>query len=114
MVSYVFARETLKGIPDRPGDLAAGYRTPATIWGTAGALRTFRVSTALFCVVSLSAYLYVDSVAYLIASLGCAVAPALVTVALVRGTPTLGVVQRAVAFSGLVFTSGMVPLLLLG
>jgi 4-hydroxybenzoate polyprenyltransferase len=112
--TYVFAREILKGVPDRPGDLAAGYRTPATRLGEAGALRMFRGAVALFCAASVAAYFYVDDVAYLVASLVCAVGPALRTVGMVRNAPSTETVNRAVAFSGLVFASGVIPLLLLG
>jgi geranylgeranylglycerol-phosphate geranylgeranyltransferase len=110
---YIFARETLKGVPDRLGDVAAGYRTPATSLGEAGALIVFRWSSALFCVASPAAYLFVDNVPYLVASLLCAIAPALRTVRMVRGVPSVEAVNKAVAFSGLVFASGLVPLLLL-
>ena len=113
VVAYVFSREVLKSVPDRHGDLAAGYHTPATVLGESGALVAFRWASALFCIASLAAYLYVDDRWYLVASILFAVVPALRTVFMVRGSPSLQVVNTAIAFSGLVFTSGIVPLLLL-
>jgi 4-hydroxybenzoate polyprenyltransferase len=110
---YVFAREVIKGIPDRPGDLAAGYRTPATVLGEAGALRLFRGAAVAFCAASVAAYLVADDPAYLAASLVCGVLPTLRTLAMVRGTPSADALSRAIAFSGLVFAAGVVPLLLL-
>jgi hypothetical protein len=50
----------------------------------------------------------------LAAALICAVAPAARTLWLVRSTPSQTAVTAAIAFSGLVFGLGLVPLLLLG
>lgn len=112
---YVFGRETLKGIPDRPGDAAAGYRTIATAFGPPVALAVFRSAALVFCAGAVVAVLVAGHrPTYLVAALVCAVAPAIRTLWLVRGTPSHAVVTAAIAFSGLVFGLGLVPLLLLG
>jgi geranylgeranylglycerol-phosphate geranylgeranyltransferase len=114
IVTYVFSREVLKSVPDRPGDLAAGYHTPATVLGEPGALTVFRWASAVFCIASLAAYAYADDAWYLVASILFAVVPALRTLYMVKGAPSLQAINAAIAFSGLVFTSGLVPLVLLG
>jgi 4-hydroxybenzoate polyprenyltransferase len=110
---FVFARETLKSVPDRLGDIAAGYHTIATNWGVSGALSVFRSAAAVFCLASLAATLTVDNLAYLPAAVVCAVIPTLHTIRLVKGSPTPIAVNAAIAFSGRVFALGVVPLLLM-
>lgn len=111
---FVFGRETLKGVPDRRGDMAAGYRTIATALGEAGALTVFRWTSGAFCLAAVGASLVAADIAYLAAALVCAVVPTLRTLQMVSGRPSLQVVDRAVQFSGLVFLLGVIPLLLLG
>jgi 4-hydroxybenzoate polyprenyltransferase len=112
---YVFGREILKGIPDRRGDQAAGYRTIATEWGLPVALAVFRSTALAFCAGAVAAVLLADrTLAYLAAATVCALAPTMRTLWLVRGTPSPTAVNAAIAFSGLVFGLGLVPLLLLG
>jgi 4-hydroxybenzoate polyprenyltransferase len=113
VVLYVFAREVLKGIPDRLGDIAAGYHTVATELGVSGALSVFRLAAAAFCTAAVVVFLVVDDAAYLVAILVCAVVPMLRTVRLVRGSPSDDTVNAAVSFSGVVFALGVIPLLLL-
>ena len=84
---FVFARETLKSVPDRLGDIAAGYHTIATQCGESGALSVFRSAAAVFCLASLAATLMVDNLAYLPAAVVCAVIPTLHTIRLVKGSP---------------------------
>ena len=110
---FVFAREILKCIPDRLGDIAAGYHTVATELSVSAALRVFRSAAAAFCVATVVVFLVVDNAAYLVAVLVCAVAPMMHTVRLVRGSPSIDTVNAAVSFSGLVFALGVIPLLLL-
>jgi 4-hydroxybenzoate polyprenyltransferase len=112
---YVFGRETLKGIPDRRGDTAAGYRTIASECGLPVALAVFRSTALVFCAGAAAAVLVTDHrLAYLVAAAVCALAPTMRTVWLVRGTPSPAAVTNAIEFSGLVFGLGLVPLLLLG
>lgn len=110
---FVFARETLKSVPDRLGDIAAGYHTIATQCGESGALSVFRSAAALFCLASLAATLMVDNLAYLPAAVVCAVIPTLHTIRLVKGSPAPTAVNAAISFSGRVFALGVVPLLLM-
>jgi geranylgeranylglycerol-phosphate geranylgeranyltransferase len=113
-VLYVFGREVMKGIPDRPGDIAAGYRSPATVLGGDGALRLYRVAAVTFCVASLGVTVIVEDPLYLAASIAFAVGPTIRTMLMVRGRPSTSEVESAIAFSGLVFASGLIPLLALG
>lgn len=110
---FVFARETLKSVPDRLGDIAAGYHTIATQLGESAALSVFRSAAAAFCLTSLAATLLVDNLAYLPAAVVCAVIPTLHTIRLVKGSPTPIAVNAAISFSGYVFALGVVPLLLM-
>jgi 4-hydroxybenzoate polyprenyltransferase len=111
--AYVAGREVLKGIPDRPGDLAAGYRTPATVLGPGGALRLYRAAAVAFCVASPAVTVVVGDAVYLIAALAGAAGPTVRTLLIVRDGPTPAAIDRAIAFSGLVFASGVIPLLAL-
>jgi 4-hydroxybenzoate polyprenyltransferase len=105
----------VKGIPDRRGDAAAGYRTIATTFGPPVALAVFRSTALIFGAGAVAAVLVAERrLAYLAAALICAVAPAARTLWLVRSTPSQTAVTAAIAFSGLVFGLGLVPLLLLG
>jgi 4-hydroxybenzoate polyprenyltransferase len=110
---YVFARETLKAMPDAAGDLVAGYSTIATQFGVSAALRVFRINAAAFCLGSLAATLVVQNVAYFLAALVCGVVPTVRTIRLVRGSPAPNAINAAIAFSGLVFTTGLIPVLLM-
>lgn len=110
---FVFAREVLKSVPDRLGDIAAGYHTIATRFGESAALSVFRSAAAAFCLASLAATLVVNNLAYLLAAVVCAVIPTLHTIRLVKGSPTPIAVNGAISFSGCVFALGVVPLLLM-
>jgi geranylgeranylglycerol-phosphate geranylgeranyltransferase len=111
--TYVGGREILKGIPDRSGDIAAGFRTPATVLGDNGALRLYRVVALAFCAASPAVGLILGDAAYVAASVVFALLPTLRVLALVRGVPTPDEIDHAIAFSGLVFASGVIPLLAL-
>jgi 4-hydroxybenzoate polyprenyltransferase len=111
---FVFGRETLKAVPDRPGDLAAGRCTIATALGERAALAVYRGAAAAFCVAAVGAFAVVGRVAYLVAAVALAVVPTLLTLRRVRGVPTAEAVLAAVAFSGNVFALGLVPVLLMG
>jgi len=110
---FVFARETLKAVPDWPGDLAAGYHTIATRFGEPAALSVFRTAAAVFCLASLAATLVVHHVAYFLAALLCAVVPTMHTIRLVKGSPSPSDINAAISFSGLVFATGIIPMLLM-
>lgn len=110
---FVLARETLKGIPDRLGDLAAGYRTIATEFGVPVALSVFRVAAVAFCAGAVAAGLVVDDLAYFAAAFVCAVAPTARALWLVRGSPSLAAINTAISFSGWVFALGVLPLILM-
>jgi 4-hydroxybenzoate polyprenyltransferase len=113
VILFVFARETLKSVPDRLGDIAAGYHTIATQFGESAALSLFRCAAAAFCLGSLAATLVAGNLAYLLAAILCAVIPTLHTIRLVKGSPTHIAVNAAISFSGCVFALGIVPLLLM-
>jgi 4-hydroxybenzoate polyprenyltransferase len=108
---FVFARETLKAVPDLPGDLAAGYHTIATRFGERVALSVFRVAAAAFCLASLAATLVVHHMAYFLAALLCAVVPTVHTIRLVNGSRSPREINAAISFSGLVFATGIVPII---
>jgi geranylgeranylglycerol-phosphate geranylgeranyltransferase len=110
---YVAGREVLKGIPDVAGDEAAGYRTPATILGEDGALRVYRVAAVGFCLASATAAVVLRDAVFLATSAACAIVPTARIMSMVRGVPSSDTVDRAIAFSGIVFASGIVPLLTL-
>lgn len=110
---FVFARETLKAVPDRVGDMAAGYHTVATARGEAAALAVFRRAGLAFCALAVAASAIVDSGAYLLAALVCAVAPTLRSIKLATGSPSREAIDAAISFSGLVFSLGVIPMLLM-
>jgi geranylgeranylglycerol-phosphate geranylgeranyltransferase len=111
---FVFARETLKSIPDREGDAAAGYHTLATDLGEAGALHVFRIGTVVFVIAALLPFPTVFSVIdYLSAIALFGITPMAIANWHLRHGPTPGAVQSALGVTGLVFAGGMVPLLLL-
>jgi 4-hydroxybenzoate polyprenyltransferase len=110
---FVFARETLKAVPDRPGDMTAGYWTIATRRGEAAALAVFKSAAVAFCVAAVAVAPIVNSLVYLMAALVCAVAPTVYTLRLVRGTPTPEAIENAISFSGRVFGLGIIPILLM-
>jgi 4-hydroxybenzoate polyprenyltransferase len=111
--TYVGGREVLKGIPDLPGDVVAGYRTPATVLGRRGALRCYRVAAVTFCVLSPAVTITAGGAIYLIAAIAGAAGPTARTLLIVRGEPSPAAIDRAIAFSGLIFASGVIPLLTL-
>jgi 4-hydroxybenzoate polyprenyltransferase len=110
---FVFARETLKAVPDSRGDLAAGYHTIATRFGEPAALSVFRTAAGAFCLGSLAATLVVQHMAYFMAALLCAVMPTVHTIRLVKGSPSPREINAAISFSGLVFATGIIPVLLM-
>lgn len=113
VATMVFARETLKGVPDRAGDRAAGHRTLATRFGTPVVLRVFRVSAAVLVGASLLAAPRVGTVAYLLGVVVCVVLPTALAVRRVRGAPSVADVAFATDRFGRVFGLGLVPLVAL-
>jgi geranylgeranylglycerol-phosphate geranylgeranyltransferase len=111
---FVFARETLKSIPDVKGDAAVGYRTLATELGEATALRIFRLAAAASVVVTLLPFaLGSQGPRYLAAATLFVVAPTAAAIWRLRREPTASAIQAALATTGLVFAGGVVPLLML-
>jgi 4-hydroxybenzoate polyprenyltransferase len=110
---FVFARETIKGCPDRAGDLAAGYGTLATRYGKGGVLTAFRLTAGVLILLALATAWMVGTTLYLLAALVCIVAPTLIIVRYLRGDPDIGVIQNATTRFGYVFALGLVPLFLM-
>jgi 4-hydroxybenzoate polyprenyltransferase len=103
------ARETIKVLPDRTGDLAAGYRTLATRHRDALVLTVFRVSATSFAVGSLATALQVRTAPHAVASICCAVVPTLIVLWHLRGMQTVEEVDREIGRLGYVFALGLVP-----
>jgi 4-hydroxybenzoate polyprenyltransferase len=110
---FVFARETIKGCPDRAGDMAAGYGTLATRYGKGGVLTAFRLTAGTLILLALATAWLVGTIPYLLATLACIVAPTLIIVRYLRGDPDVGVIQDATTRFGYVFALGLVPLFLM-
>jgi 4-hydroxybenzoate polyprenyltransferase len=110
---FVFARETIKGCPDRAGDMAAGYGTLATRYGKGGVLTAFRLTAGVLILLALATAWMVGTTLYLLAALVCIVAPTLIIVRYLRGDPDIGVIQNATTRFGYVFALGLVPLFLM-
>lgn len=110
---YVGGREILKGIPDLDGDSMAGYRTSATLVGQRASLRLYRAMAVGFCVASTGAAVILRDLEFLVASVVCAMIPTLRILWALRGDPSLATINRMIGFSGLVFATGLLPLLTL-
>lgn len=112
---FVLGREVLMGVRDIPGDAAAGYRTVAIAAGPAAAVTTFRVLMVGCAVAVVVPYLQPPAVGPLAVVLVLVVAPVAGALWALRGDPpTSASIDAALHRTGLVFGTGLVPLLLLG
>jgi 4-hydroxybenzoate polyprenyltransferase len=112
---FVLARELLMGVRDIPGDAAAGYRTVAVAAGPRAAVSAFRVLMVGFAVAAVGPYLIPPSVGALVVVLPLVVVPVAAALRALRGRdPSRAAVDAALHRTGLVFGTGLVPLLLLG
>lgn len=111
---FVLAREVLMGVRDIPGDAAAGYRTVAVAAGPDVAVTAFRVLMVGFAVAVVGSSLVSLSAGALAVVLALVVAPVAGALWALRGQWSSALVDAALHRTGLVFGTGLVPLLLLG
>jgi 4-hydroxybenzoate polyprenyltransferase len=111
---FVLAREMLMGVRDIPGDAVAGYRTVAVAAGPDVAVTAFRVSMVGFAVAVVVPCLVPPSVGALAVVLVLVVAPVSGALWALRGQWSAASIDTALHRTGVVFGTGLVPLLLLG
>jgi len=86
---FVFAREVLKTIADRRGDVLAGVDTVATRFGALASLRLFQILAIVFSAAALAPwFLHLAGDTYLYAMLPCSILPTAVTAILLGSKPT--------------------------
>jgi geranylgeranylglycerol-phosphate geranylgeranyltransferase len=86
---FVFAREVLKTIADRRGDVLAGVDTVATRFGALASLRLFQILAIVFVVAALAPwFLHLAGDRYLYAMLPCSILPTAAIAILLGARPT--------------------------
>ena len=111
---FVFAREVLKTIADRRGDVLAGVDTVATRFGALASLRLFQILASAFVVAALAPwFLHLAGDRYLHAMLPCSILPTAVIAVLLGSRPTERTIDlslRATKFLWFFSLSAMVML----
>ena len=111
---FILAREFLMGIPDIAGDRQSGYRTVAAAFGSRAAGWAFRVSVVCFLVVlCIPVPFGLGGPAYLVSVILFGGLPAGIALVRLGGEPTEASVAAALHTTGIVFATGLLPLLLL-
>lgn len=111
---FVLSREFLMGVPDIGGDRRSGYQTLATVFGERAAYWAFRVGLVVFLVVLwMPVAIGSAGLGYASAVALCACGPAILAVGRLGREPTSESVSAALNTTGLVFGTGLVPLLFL-
>jgi geranylgeranylglycerol-phosphate geranylgeranyltransferase len=112
--SFIVAQEALFTLEDEHEDRAAGYRTTATVLGTARTARLVRALLLAFAGAALAPWVAgFAGGAYLVAMATCSIAPALVLWWWLRAPVAAARVSAAVRLSRLLWVTGFVPLALL-
>lgn len=111
---FVVTQEVLFNLEDEEGDRAAGVRTTATRLGPARTITVHRALALAMVAVSLApAALGIASRTYLYCLVPCIIAPTLVLLRMLSGTPTTATVERAGWITRFIWVSGIVPTVLL-
>lgn len=110
---FILAREILMGVKDRAGDRVAGYRTAAIMFGPLKAIAAFKVLVAVFAAATTIPGLMLGDGTYLLTVLTLVVAPVVGAIWSLRKPPSPESLERALHLTGVVFGTGLLPLLLL-
>jgi geranylgeranylglycerol-phosphate geranylgeranyltransferase len=111
---FVLSREFLMGVPDVEGDRRSGYRTIASEFGEPAACAAFQIGVVVFLIVlGLPLVAGEAGVSYALAVVAFAGLPVVVALRRLGREPTAESVSAALRTTGLVFATGMVPLLFL-
>jgi geranylgeranylglycerol-phosphate geranylgeranyltransferase len=111
---FVFAREILKTIADRRGDVLAGVRTVATRFGTPASLRLFQSLAIVFVVAALAPwFLHLSGDRYLVAMVAGSVLPTVVIAILLGLRLTEGTIHLSLRVTKFLWFSSLFAMVML-
>jgi geranylgeranylglycerol-phosphate geranylgeranyltransferase len=111
---FVFAREILKAIADRRGDVLAGVRTVATRFGTPASLRLFQILAIVFVVAALAPwFLHLAENRYLVAMVAGSVLPTVVIAILLGLRLTEGTIHLSLRVTKFLWFSSLFAMVML-